>query len=114
MILETVVSLAEARKKREARARAKDRAVMSESLDPEALALAVCCDLAAAGDDRPRQVSLAAIARRSHISEADVIVGAAYGQVRGWLMYSSYSVMLTDDGREFVASRVPQIDMAGP
>ncbi len=96
MDLEVIVSLAEARKRRQASARAEE---IKNQFDPEEIALALCRDLASVGDGQAPWILLAGIARRTRIPEEELVVGAAYAHVCGWVIYSTYSVMLTEGGR---------------
>ncbi len=108
-----VVSLAEARRKRGAASRPDDTTLSSVVRDPEGLALALCRDLAAAPDGHAPWILLAGIAKRTNVPEEDLIIGAAYAHVRGWALYTSYSVMLTEDGRRFVLGGA-HYDLARP
>ena len=44
-------------------------------------------------------VRVDAVAEQTKIPLASVIAGAAYAHIRGWLVYATDSVMLTETGR---------------
>jgi len=95
-----VVSLEQARRERGVPYDIKLTAVGSD--DPNALARRLCQHLATAGAGRP--ALLDSIVGRMMMSEEEIIVGAAYAHVRGWVVYAHNSVTLTKAGRAAASS----------
>ena len=92
MVLGHVVSLEQARRKRDLL-----------KGDPEAFARRLCQAMASISDHRPRYVSLDEIAERSGMLQDELIVGAAYAHARRWVIFVTYSVMLMNAGAAIAA-----------
>ncbi len=91
-----IVSILQARRKREAIA-------PKEQWNPESIARQLCSDVTAVCGQQCRWVPMEKIVQETLLSEEDVIVGAVYGHVRGWLIYATHCVWLTKEGYAMVS-----------
>jgi hypothetical protein len=75
----------------------------STETDPPMVARMLCCFLATVGGSH--WVRVDAVAEQTKIPLERVIAGAAYGHIRGWLVYATDSVMLIETGGTLASER---------
>ena len=75
----------------------------STETDPPMVARMLCRFLATVGGSH--WVRVDAVAEQTEIPQEKVIAGAAYGHMRGWVVYATDSVMLTETGRTLASER---------
>src|SRR5260221_10698010 len=75
------------------------RAPLSPSLDPWAMAIGVCREMDVLSKRRNQWIPVLTLCKRLNLSRQVVVGAAVYGHVRGWVICTSFSLLLRDEGR---------------
>jgi len=96
--LGNVVSLVQARRRRAAEMRSDFTAI-----DPPMVARVLCRCLATVGSSH--SFRLDAVVKQTKIPQEKMIAAAVYAHIRGWVVYSTDGVMLTETGCAVASER---------
>ena len=69
------------------------------SLDPSAMAIGVCREMDVLSKRRNQWIPIATLCKHLNLSRQVVVGAAVYGHVRGWVICTSFSLLLRDEGR---------------
>ena len=89
----------ERRKRRNRVGPLRDLAPLSPSLDPSAMAIGVCREMDVLSRRKNQWIPIPTLCKRLNLSRQVVVGAAVYGHVRGWVICTSFSLLLRDEGR---------------
>jgi hypothetical protein len=77
----------------------RDLSPLSPSLDPSAMAIGVCREMDVLSKRTNQWIPITTLCKRLNLSRQVVVGAAVYGHVRGWVICTSFSLLLRDEGR---------------
>lgn len=89
----------ERRKRRNRVGPLRDLTPLSPSLDPSAMAIGVCREMDVLSKRRNQWIPIPTLCKHLNLSRQVVVGAAVYGHVRGWVICTSFSLLLRDEGR---------------
>jgi hypothetical protein len=72
------------------------------SLDPIAIATRVCREMDGLSKDKTCWIPIPSLCKRLNLSRQAVVGAAVYAHVRGWIIYTPFSLLLCGEGRTFL------------